>query len=373
MRLGAAIALALGADRLMAIFISMRALPTAILAMAASDLLAGFYRLLSDAHGIMAGYLAALPLPPHYWPMRDTRFVLLLNGVPLVILLSLQVMRGLLSLLVVVGLAAAYQVLLALLRWPAVHGGRRSLRGWRAAHGRLVGSRDRGGVAVSGRPLLAGEGLRACYAGREIFAALDCAFATGVHALRGENGIGKSTLLRLLAGAQPADAGLVRIDGIDLARAPERAKMRLSYVPDESPIYPFMTGEALLHFVAAAKRTTIDATVDGLVGGFDLAPHLRTRFDAMSLGTRKKMMLCAAWIGAPKVPLLDEPSNGLDLDLRDHLIRLVRHCGRDNAILFAAHDEEFVSACGATVIEMRSLIGASRIELNSRGCSATPP
>jgi ABC-2 type transport system ATP-binding protein len=214
---------------------------------------------------------------------------------------------------------------------------------------------------MSDRAVLVGEGLGAAYEGREIFGSLDCAFATGVHALRGTNGIGKSTLLRLLAGAQPADAGRVWIDGIDLRQAPEDAKRRLSYVPDESPIYPFMTGEELLHFVAAAKRGRIDATVDALIDGFDLARHLHTRFDAMSLGTRKKMMLCAAWIGAPRLLLLDEPSNGLDPASRDHLILAVRHWGRDNAILFSAHDEEFVSACGAAVIEMRSLLQPGRI------------
>jgi ATPase subunit of ABC transporter with duplicated ATPase domains len=76
----------------------------------------------------------------------------------------------------------------------------------------------------------------------------------------------------------------------------------------------------------------------------------------MSLGTQKKMMLCAAWIGAPRVLLLDEPSNGLDLASRDRLVQLLRHWGRESAILFAAHDEEFVSACGAAVIEMSSLL-----------------
>ena len=209
---------------------------------------------------------------------------------------------------------------------------------------------------MSDDAILACEGLGASYEGREVFRSLDCAFATGVHALRGANGIGKSTLLRLLAGAKPADAGRVWIDGIDLMQAPEGAKRRLSYVPDESPIYPFMTGEELLYFVAAAKRTGIDATVDGLIGAFDLTQHLRTRFDAMSLGIRKKVMLCAAWVGAPRVLLLDEPGNGLDLTSRDHFIRLVRLWGRKSAILFSAHDEELVSACGAAVIEMRSLL-----------------
>lgn len=213
---------------------------------------------------------------------------------------------------------------------------------------------------MSAHPILSCAGLAASYEGREIFGSLDCAFATGVHALRGTNGIGKSTLLRLLAGAQPADAGRIWIEGIDLMQAPDDAKRRLSYVPDESPIYPFMTGEELLHFVAAVKRTRIDATVDAMIGAFDLARHLRTRFDAMSLGIRKKMMLCAAWIGAPRVLLLDEPCNGLDLASRDHLVRLLRHWGRESAILFSAHDEEFVSACGAAVVEMQSLLDSGQ-------------
>jgi hypothetical protein len=128
-RFGTAVVLAFGADRLSAIFhFDRRALPAAILAMTAiSLLLAGFYRVLSEARSAMASYLAALPLPSHYWPLRDTRFVLLLNCVPLVILLSPQIMRGLLSLLIMFGLAVMYQVLLALLRWPVIHGGRRSL------------------------------------------------------------------------------------------------------------------------------------------------------------------------------------------------------------------------------------------------------
>ncbi|HEY1935710.1 MAG TPA: ATP-binding cassette domain-containing protein [Acetobacteraceae bacterium] len=149
---------------------------------------------------------------------------------------------------------------------------------------------------MSDNPILAAEGLGASYEGQQVFHSLDCAFATGVHVLQGANGIGKSTLLRLLAGAQPADAGQVWIDGINLMQAPEDAKRRLSYVPDESSIYPFLTGEELLHFVAAAKHADIDATVDVLIRMFDLTRHLHTRFDAMSLGTRKKSFL-AVWSG----------------------------------------------------------------------------
>src|SRR5690606_6030036 len=103
----------------------------------------------------------------------------------------------------------------------------------------------------------------------------------------------------------------------------------LGFAPAESPLHPFMTGEELLNLVAAAKRTGIDALVEGLVGDFRLRPHLGKRFDAMSLGTQKKIMLCAAWIGAPKVVILDEPSNGLDPVSRDRLVELVLLWGRE--------------------------------------------
>jgi ATPase subunit of ABC transporter with duplicated ATPase domains len=56
------------------------------------------------------------------------------------------------------------------------------------------------------------------------------------------------------------------------------------------------------------------------------------------------------------VLLLDEPSNGLDAASRRYLEALVRHTGLDRVVLFSTHDEEFVMACAATVIEIRSLV-----------------
>lgn len=202
---------------------------------------------------------------------------------------------------------------------------------------------------------LACSGLRATVRGRTVFDGIALDLGPGVHALRGENGIGKSTLLRLLARAQPLEAGRAVIDGIDLTQAPEAARRRLGYVPDESPVYPFMTGEDLLRFVAAARRVTVGAGLRAMLDGFGLERHLRTRFDAMSLGTRRKMLLCAAWIGSPPVLLLDEPSNGLDPEARDYLADLLRRAGEEKMVLFSSHDVEFMAACGATSIEMRSL------------------
>lgn len=125
LRLGAAITLALGANRLIAIFqFDSRSLPTAILAMALIGLLlAGLYRTLFNAHKTMARYQATLPVVRSYWAVRDTGFVLLLNGVVLVILLAPQIVQGLASLAVLAALATAAQALLVVFRWPTLHAG----------------------------------------------------------------------------------------------------------------------------------------------------------------------------------------------------------------------------------------------------------
>jgi ABC-2 type transport system ATP-binding protein len=198
--------------------------------------------------------------------------------------------------------------------------------------------------------------LSASYDGREVFCSVTLSLASGVYALQGANGIGKSTLLRLLAGAQAPDGGRVWINGVDLTQAAVEARKLLAYVPDECPVYPFMTGEEFLQFVAALKHARVDARVRELIVAFGLDEHMASRFDAMSLGTKKKMMLCAAWIGAPRVFLMDEPGNCLDLAARVHVIWLLRREGRENTIIFSAHDEDFVAATGATVINMKSLI-----------------
>ena len=168
-------------------------------------------------------------------------------------------------------------------------------------------------------------------------------FAPGAYALRGPNGIGKSTLLRVLA------------DGHSLLAQPAAAKARLSYAPDECPVYPFVTGRELLAFVAWAKRCAVPDDVMDIVGRFGLARHLDTRCGAMSLGTQKKLMLAAAWIGDPAVLLLDEPSNGLDADARAVLVALLAARRETSVVFMSTHDRAFADAVGAAVVEFEAL------------------
>jgi ABC-type multidrug transport system ATPase subunit len=199
------------------------------------------------------------------------------------------------------------------------------------------------------------EGISKSYGARQVLRGLRHSFSPGVHALRGPNGIGKSTLLRVLAGIEEPDGGTVWIAGIELQADPAAAKARLAYAPDECPVYPFMTGRELLAFVAWAKACEVSAAVLDIVERFGLARHLDTRCGAMSLGTQKKLMIAAAWIGEPAVLLFDEPSNGLDADARALLIELLAAKGRDAVVLVSTHDQDFARALGAKLIEFEAL------------------
>lgn len=209
------------------------------------------------------------------------------------------------------------------------------------------------------------ERLCKSYGSRQVLDRLGHDFTTGTHALRGPNGIGKSTLLRVLAGVTAADAGTIWIAGERMEGDGQAAKARLAYAPDECPAYPFMTGRELLDLVAWAKRCAVSPAVLDIVERFGLGRHLGTRCGAMSLGTQKKLMLAAAWIGDPAVLLFDEPSNGLDAGARAVLVDLLRTGSDRTVALLSTHDHAFAQAVGAATIEFdalrapASLVGAN--------------
>ena len=177
--------------------------------------------------------------------------------------------------------------------------------------------------------------------------------APGSIALCGENGAGKSTCLRILAGVIAADEGALLFDGDPLDEDNRRARRHLGYVPESADPMPHLSVGELLALVAALKRAPpLAGEVIDRLGARSI---LSQRIGTLSLGQRRRACLCAALVGDPWLLLLDEPTNGLDPDGVKLLAELLReHAGRGGAALVATHDLAFAEVIGARTWKLAS-------------------
>jgi heme-transporting ATPase len=193
------------------------------------------------------------------------------------------------------------------------------------------------------------------YGDRTVFQGLHYSASAGCFALNDESGSGKSTLLGILAGEIEADAGEVWLGGHSLRTAPLAARSVLTYVPEDCLTFPLETGRDFLERVAAQRKTALENHTLDLADRFGLTPHLAKRFEQMSFGTRKKMFLTAASVGAPTVVIAHEPGGGLDAAARAVLIDLFKQLGQDRVVFFTSYDAAFTQACEANAIGFADL------------------
>lgn len=175
-----------------------------------------------------------------------------------------------------------------------------------------------------------------------------------VYSLVGANGAGKSTLLRMLVGITEPDAGRLSICGEDLSNRAPSTRRHLGYLPEELVLYERLTGREYLELVAGLKDA--DSTrIPEELGFFELLPAQNKLVGGYSLGMRKKLGLAAALMGSPEVLVLDEPLNGLDVEMMRklrHRIEDERNNGR--ALLVASHVMSFVERISNRVGIMRA-------------------
>jgi len=169
----------------------------------------------------------------------------------------------------------------------------------------------------------------------------------------GPNGAGKSTFINILAGLTRKSSGLVKLWGIDIDEDHRRARAAIGVVPQELNIDPFFTPFDLLEIhaglygVPASRRRTPE--ILEAVGLLDKA-HAYAR--TLSGGMRRRLMVAKALVHAPPVLVLDEPTAGVDIDLRRKLWAHVRDLNeRGTTILLTTHYlEEAEQLCGRIAI-----------------------
>jgi ABC-2 type transport system ATP-binding protein len=174
-----------------------------------------------------------------------------------------------------------------------------------------------------------------------------------VYALVGANGAGKSTLIRMLVGITEPDGGRLLICGEDLSNRASSTRRHLGYLPEELFLYERLTGREYLELVAGLKDAD-PARIPEELGFFELLPAQNKLVGGYSLGMRKKLGLAAAMMGSPNVLVLDEPLNGLDVEMMRKLRhRIESERSKGKALLVASHEMSFVERISDRVGIMR--------------------
>ena len=170
----------------------------------------------------------------------------------------------------------------------------------------------------------------------------------------GKNGSGKSTLLMAIAGVLAPTDGRVRIEGANVwgsSRERARARKALGYVPEGADPPGFLlAGE--LWALCATSRDAQPPTPE-LVEQLGLDELRDLPLERMSLGQRRRACLAAALLGPPRLLVLDEPDNGLDLKRTEALVALLRaHVAAGNAAVMATHDAALLDQLRARIVKL---------------------
>ncbi len=157
----------------------------------------------------------------------------------------------------------------------------------------------------------------------------------------GPNGAGKTTTINVLTGLARPDSGAVKIAGVDCSRNPKAAQHLVGVVPDESNLYPELTGFDNLCFCAALhgmrKRSREDRASE-LLGAFGLQEDAGRKFGGYSKGMKRKLTIAAGIIHRPPILFLDEPTTGIDVASARQIRQLIAGLRRDGTtILLTTH------------------------------------
>jgi len=141
-------------------------------------------------------------------------------------------------------------------------------------------------------------------------------------ALLGPNGAGKSTTLKLLTGLLNPDSGEVTIGGV--APSSEEARSIIGYLPEDASPYQMLSVRENLEYIGALRQVkNVSEATDNLLDFFDLRDYEKAKIGKLSRGTTQKLSLALAIIHKPKILLLDEPLNYLDIPTQEKVITLL--------------------------------------------------
>ncbi|HUU71185.1 MAG TPA: ABC transporter ATP-binding protein [Burkholderiales bacterium] len=198
-------------------------------------------------------------------------------------------------------------------------------------------------------PAIDVRGVSKAYGSLQALSPTDLEVSQGeFFALLGPNGAGKTTLISLIAGLAKADTGTIRVMGHDVGADYRQARRSIGVVPQELVFDPFFSVRETLRLQSGyygLRRN--DDWIDEILHHLDLSSKADANMRALSGGMKRRVLVAQALVHKPPVMILDEPTAGVDVDLRQGLWQFIRKLNEDgHTIVLTTHYlEEAESLC----------------------------
>ncbi|HZO71140.1 MAG TPA: ABC transporter ATP-binding protein [Ktedonobacteraceae bacterium] len=174
----------------------------------------------------------------------------------------------------------------------------------------------------------------------------------GVLGLLGPNGAGKSTLMRILATITRASEGKVTWNGQDIAQHPNELRAVLGYLPQDFGVYPHLTAQEFLNYMAALKGLSAKAArqrIDELLQIVNLAEVRKRPLGGYSGGMKQRVGIAQALLNDPQLLIVDEPTVGLDPEERVRFRNLLSDLSGERIVIFSTHIVSDVEAMATEI------------------------
>ena len=170
--------------------------------------------------------------------------------------------------------------------------------------------------------MLAIQNLSKNYGSHIILSVPDLSVPHGTYWIEGGNGSGKTTLLKIIAGICPFE-GTVSVNDINLKNSPVAYRKQISHAEAEPQFPPTLTGTELIQFFRKTRNTD-SSQIETLISHFQISNFINQPVGGYSSGMIKKLSILLAFIGSPKLILLDEPLITLDVNFIPLLLTVIK-------------------------------------------------
>ena len=177
-------------------------------------------------------------------------------------------------------------------------------------------------------------------------------------ALLGPNGAGKSTLMNMITGFLSPTSGQILVQGKNIAQYAEESKAKIGFLPEGAPIYPDMTVKMFLKYMADLRGAT-KKNLEEAICMANVQEVLSQRVETLSKGYLRRVGFAQSILKNPPILLLDEPTDGLDPNQKEHMRNLIFSMSKEKTILISTHLlDEAEAICSRIIIINRGQIMA---------------